>query len=129
MPSLRRPDRAYLVRFGAATLAYRVLLPLCIAWAERLGASPARYLVVSLPVLPVAAGIWALWRYVREADELQSRKVLDGLAFAVAATVLVSFVLGMCQYVGAPAVSWVWVPAVLMMGFGVGTAIASWKYR
>ncbi|MDO5499126.1 MAG: hypothetical protein Q4F67_05515 [Propionibacteriaceae bacterium] len=130
MTTQQRSNRAYLFRFLFAAVVYTVLilvsLPLARSQPE---GSIARYVLASLPVLGVALGVWALWRYIREADEFQARKLLDSLAVSVAGTLLVTFCIGMIQTVGGPALPWVWVIPVWAVFFGAGTAWTGWKYR
>lgn len=125
-----RSGRAYAIRFSAAALLYTVLIfvGLPLARSQPAG-SFSRYALACLPVVGVTIGVWALWRLVREADELQSRRLMEALTFSIAGTILVSFCLGMMQSVGAPALSWVWVIPVWALSFGIGTAWTSWKYR
>ncbi len=86
-------------------------------------------MIVSLPIIGIAGGIWALWSYLREADEFQVRKLLEALAFSIALTVLVTFTYGMWELVGAPRLSMVWVTAVWAIGLGIGSLLANRKYR
>lgn len=121
---------AYAWRFGAAIVVYSVLVLLALPLARQLPAgSPQRYLVASLPALGVIVGIWALWRYVVEADEFQSRKLLQSLAFSVAGTVLVAVIVGFIQSVGGPGIEWTWVTPVWAVLFGIGSAVTAWKNR
>ncbi|OYO24682.1 hypothetical protein CGZ93_03030 [Enemella dayhoffiae] len=128
--SRRRAGVAYGWRFAAAAVVYSVLVLTMLPLARGLPeGTPQRYLVASLPALGVLIGIWALWRYVREADEFQSRKLLLSLAFSVAGTILVSMVLGFCQSVGAPALDWTWVTPLWAVLFALGTAWTAWRHR
>lgn len=130
MTTQSRSNRAYGVRFALATVVYSVLilvaLPLARSQPE---GSVARYALACLPVLGVALGVWALWRYIREADEFQSRRLLEALAVSVAGTLVVAFCVGMVDSVGGPELSWVWVLPVWAVSFGAGAAWTSWKYR
>lgn len=130
MTTQSRSNRAYLIRFFAAVVLYTalILISLPLARSQPEGSVP-RYLLAALPVIGVAVGVWALWRYVRETDEFQSRKLLDSLAISVAGTILVTAGVGLVQSAGAPAVPWVWVVPVWAVFFGVGSAWTSWKYR
>lgn len=110
---------AYVVLLFAGLLATNAL-PEASAW---------RYLTVLLPVPAVIAGTWALWRFVVETDEFQSRQLLESLGIAVAGTVVTSFAYGMLQFVGAPQLNWVWITALLMVWFGIGAMVTRLRYR
>lgn len=130
MTRQQRSGARYAWRFGLAVALYTVLVLVALPLARRMPeGSPQRYLLACLPALGVVAGIWALSRYLGEADEFQSKKLLQSLAFSVAGTVLISVIVGFTQSVGAPALSWIWVTPVWAVLFGLGSAIAAWRYR
>ncbi|MPM38969.1 hypothetical protein SDC9_85600 [bioreactor metagenome] len=125
-----RAGRAYAIRFGTASVLYTVLMLVGMPLARSQPAgSFARYALVCLPVIGVAIGVRALWRLVHEADELQSRRLMEALNVSIAGTILVTFCLGMMQVVGAPALPWFWVIPVWAASFGIGVARTAWKYR
>lgn len=130
MTTQARSGRRYLIRFLTAAALYTVLLFISIPLAQRQPeGSIARYAIASLPVIGVVMGVWALWKFVGEADEFQARKLLDALATSLAGTLVVAFVVGMIQFAGGPALSWVWIIAVWGVFFALGTVWANWKYR
>lgn len=125
-----RSATSYLSRFAVAVGLYCVatigLLPL--ARSQSPGSLPA-YLLAASPVLGVAVGVWALWRYLNEADEFQTRKLLNSLGFSVAGLVMVTVAMGFCQSVGAPLLSWVWIAPLWAVLFALGTAWTAWRFR
>ncbi|WP_432559215.1 hypothetical protein [Granulicoccus sp. GXG6511] len=130
MTTQQRSSRAYLIRFLTAAVLYTVLILISLPLSQRQPeGSVLRYVLACLPVVGVAVGIWALWRYIREADEFQARKLLDSLAISVAGTILVTFCIGMIQTAGGPALPWVWVIPVWAVFFGAGSAWTGWKHR
>ena len=120
---------AYGIRFGLAAIVYSVLMVTMLPLARSMPESPWRFVLVCLPVLGVLGGIWALWRLMREADEMQTKKLLEGVSFSVAATLVIAFCYGMCQLVGAPVISMYMVVPIWAVCFGIGMAWVSWKYR
>lgn len=127
--SRRSSGRRYTTRFVVAMTAYTVLLVAGISIANAIPESPWRYAAALLPVPAVITLAWALWRYVIEADELQSRMLLEGLGMSIAGTGICTFAYGMLQIVGAPALGWIWVLPMLLAWFGVGAAVTNLRYR
>ncbi len=129
---MRRRDsgKRYTIRFAFAMTAYIVLMLVNLPLTNSLSAdSPWRYVTILLPIPAVMAVAWALWRYVVESDELQSRQLLEGFGIAFAGTAICSFAYGMLQIVGAPPLSWIWVTPLLLAWFGVASFITWLRYR
>lgn len=124
-----RSGRRYLIRFGSAAVIYTALMLICLPLARSMPESPWRFVLACLPAVGIAIAIWALWRYLKEADELQTRKLLEALAFSVAGTVLISFCYGMMEILGAPRLGLLWATPIWAILFGIGTAVSTWKYR
>lgn len=90
---------------------------------------------VPLALLPAPAFAWFVWCVIgelRQADELQRRVNLEGLAFAFPAAMLLVMVLGLLELVGAQPegvftfqLLWSWFPPL----YGIGVAIAWKRYR
>lgn len=130
MTTQSRSGRAYVIRFLIATVVYTVLLLVSIPLAQsQPEGSLLRYVLACLPVIGVGLGVWALWRYVAEADEFQARKLLDALAVSLAGTLVVAFVVGMIQFAGGPALSWVWIIPVWAAFLAIGSLWSNRKYR
>lgn len=130
MTTQARSGRAYTIRFLLAAAVYTALMLIGLPLARRQpDGSLVRYVLACLPALGVALGIWALWHFVNEADEFQSRKLMQALAVSIAGTLFVTFCIGMAQSVGAPALPWFWVLPLWAVAFGIGTAWASWRNR
>ena len=114
----------------AATLAiYAVALIVSLLVLRAGPVPPLRYLVALLPVLPVAYGVWAYARFLRGIDELQRRIQLDGLAFSVAGTGLLTVTWGFLELAGLPRLPVLWVFPILIWLWGIGAAIASRRYQ
>ncbi|GAB3623321.1 hypothetical protein GCM10027418_14030 [Mariniluteicoccus endophyticus] len=124
-----RADRAYLRRFAVGMGSYVLLLPLAM-WLARgpLAGSPGRFAAVLLVIPSALVIVWALWRYVREADELQARMLVESLAIAFAAGSVLTFTWGMLQTVGAPDLSWTFVMPVSMGAWAIATALVRRRY-
>lgn len=130
MTTQSRSGRAYTIRFLAAAVLYTVLMlvTLPLARSQPEGA-PLRYVLACVPVLGIIVGVWALWRFIRETDEFQARRLMEALAISVAGTIVVTFCVGMVQTVGGPALPMFWVTPIWSIFFGAGMAWTGWKYR
>lgn len=106
---MTRPDRAYAWRFAIAMVAYAVLLVGGILLAQAAGDSPWRFAAMALPLPAIAAIVWAVARYAREADEMQSADLARSLAIAFGAGSAITFTYGLMQSVGAPSLNWMFV--------------------
>ncbi len=108
---------------------YTILMLVGVYSARAIPDSPWRFVLVSLPVTGLALGVWAMWRYVVESDEMQARKLLEMLALSIAGTLLVTFVAGMVEIVDGPHIGLVWVAPVWAIMFGLGGLVVGRKYR
>ena len=129
MGTSRTAGRRYLLRWGAAMVAYLVLLPAAIAVPNSFPDAPWRYAVVLLPVVPMAWLAVAALLFLREADELQHRLHLEALGFAFATGSLVTFSYGLLQLAGLPTISWLWVWPVYGLMWIMGVAVSSLRYH
>ncbi len=111
MPDPRRHTRRYLVRLMAAIAAYAVLLPVALLLAPRVPA-PWDLVVVLLPTPALVAVAWAVWRYLREVDEMLRRQVVESLALGFGLGSIATFGYGLLQFAGAPPAPWILVWAV-----------------
>lgn len=126
---MTRASRAYLVRFAVGMGSYVLLLPLAMWLAQGpLRDSPGRFAAALLVVPSMLVVVWAVWKLVREADELQARMLVESLALGFAAGSVLTFTWGMLQTVGAPALSWTWVTPVYLSCWGLATAVVRNRY-
>lgn len=124
--------RRYAREFGAAMLAYTVLLPSAIVGLRHADATWLRVALAMLPVLAIAMAGRAIMRFVRGSDELQRRIQVDALAFAALVLCVASFALGMLSRAGvlvfdATSVLMLVLPAYSLL-YGLFAAIASRRY-
>lgn len=101
--------RRYLLRVAVASGLYVASLA-AVDWASRHGGlpqGPLRYLIAAIPVLPVAAVMWAMMRFAREEEDeyqrmLHNRAILSALGLTLLACVLWGL---MQRFAGAGAVN------------------------
>lgn len=110
MPDARRHDRRYLIRLTLALVGYGLLLALALA-VHRSVPSPWDLIVMLAPTPALLAVAWAVWRYLREADEMLRRDVVESMAIAFGLGSILTFGYGLLQVAGAPQAPWlgVWV--------------------
>jgi hypothetical protein len=124
-----KASRRYAIRFGVSMGAYVVLLFLAILLAQWAGSSPWRFAAMALPVPAVLGVVWALLGYVREADELQSKTVMESLAIGFGGGSVTTFTYGLMQIVGAPELNWCFVWVVYGVWWLVGSFAARRRYN
>lgn len=126
---MAKAEKQYLVRFGSAMLIYVIVLPLAIILSRRIDPSPWRYALMLLPTIPIFAAMLAFLRYFESMDELQKRIQLYALAVSAGGTAVFGMTYGMLEVAGLPHLLWIWVFPIVVGLWGLGTAIASRRYR
>jgi len=121
--------RTYLTEFGAAMLAYTVLLPLSLILIQAHPTAPWRVPLALVPVVPVALAFWAILRAVARMDELQRRIQFEALVVAIGGAIVLTFAYGTLQNVGLPPLNWMYITPVLVVLWSCGLALANRPYR
>ena len=125
----RKVGIAYSIRFTVGAVLYSVGVLVGLRWARSMEGDPWRFALALLPMVGVLICAWAMMRLVREADEMQARKVMEALVISAAGTVIASIAYSLLEEVGAPRVSLIWVSAVWAFFFGIGMLWSTWRYR
>ncbi|HUD42838.1 MAG TPA: hypothetical protein VMR06_12680 [Dokdonella sp.] len=125
-------ERRYGREMALAAVLY--VAAMLTAWplALRTDAASLRAVLALLPVLPAALMLRAIYRHVRDSDELQRRLHLEALAISASAVSLVSMALGFLAaakviVLGGDVLLWVF--PVLAGVFGVVRCWIQWRYR
>lgn len=122
--------KTYVIRFTSAMLVYSILLVATTLIAQRLpDGSPLKIALIILPVIPIVFALLAFVRFFESMDELQKSIHLYALAFAFAASGLLSFTYGLLENAGLPQLSWVWIFPMMIAFWGIGSWLASRRYR
>ena len=124
-----KAHRAYFFRFGIGAALYSLAIVVSAFWSRSLQESLWRFVVSLLPMVGVSICVWALMRFAREADEMQVRKLFEGLILASAGTIFVSIAYGFLQHVGAPMLNWHWISGVWIVFYTIGMIRSAWRYR
>ncbi len=127
-PAEVQSSRRYFAEFGGAMLGYVILLPSAIILIRRL--PEWRLGLALLPAVPLALALMAVLRFLRRMDEFNRQLQLEAIGFAFGGGVLATMTYGLLESLaGLPRISWTWVPVVFMSLYGLGTAVARWRYR
>jgi hypothetical protein len=123
--------KRYMFELGAAILLYAAVLVLSLLALRGGGVDhPGARIAISLmPMLPGGAICWVLLRQMRRLDELGVRVWFEALGLAFAATALLTFSYGFLENVGFPRLSMFAVWPLMSACWGLGLAIANWRYR
>jgi hypothetical protein len=126
--SQRSAARAYTREFGLAMAAYVIVVFVSIKLVSGLD-QPIRTLVALTPLVPATFALFAYLRFLSRMDELGRRIQLEALAFGFGATGMLTFAYGFLENAGYPQLSYIWVFPLMLMLWGIGGAIASYRYR
>jgi hypothetical protein len=121
--------RTYLIQFLSAMGAYVVLMLLSIYLLQRNPEAGWRGLVAVLPAIPATLVVLAVVRFVERMDELQRRIQLVAAGFAAGATAVLTFTWGLLENAGFPRLSMLWVFPLMCALWGIGAAVATYRYR
>lgn len=121
------PARRYARDLTLSLLGYAVLLITAIVLLPLL---PGRWgWVIMLIPVPALIGVgWAVLRWVRASDELQSKITVESLAIGFGLGSLITFSYGLLQVAGAPTLSWLFVWPVYAACWIIGRFVAGRHY-
>jgi len=85
--------------------------------------------VLALAVLAAGAAILFLLRFLHSNDEREQQINYRALTFAFAGTLIFSLGIGFSQLVGFHPISWLGIPALMLVLWSIGLILYSWRYR
>jgi hypothetical protein len=121
--------RRYVLEFGASMAAYAVILVISVLLVESHPHAAWRIPVALAPVVPAGFALVAFLRYLHDADEMLQRVQLEAIGFSFGATGMLTFAYGFLQNVGFPPLSWIYILPLMIALWGIGSAVASKRYR
>ncbi len=125
---MRAIHKRYLREFFLAMAAYVALIVLYGVLVPRLPNSPWRFVLASVPLLPVIGVIRAVVRLVRDEDELEQRIDLEAFAIAAMLTGFGFFSYGLLLSVSAFPKPPAFLVAILVMPALFGSyGVAKWR--
>ena len=126
--SQRSAARAYTRELGLAMAAYVIVVLVSIKLVGGLE-QPIKTLVALTPLVPAGLALFAYLRFLSRMDELGRRIQLEALAFGFGAAGMLTFAYGFLENAGFPQLSYIWVFPLMIALWGIGGAIASYRYR
>ena len=126
--SQRTAARAYTRELGLAMAAYVIVVLVSIKLVGGLD-QPIKTLVALTPLVPATLALFAYLRFLSRMDELGRRIQLEALAFGFGAAGMLTFAYGFLENAGFPQLSYIWVFPLMIALWGIGGAIASYRYR
>ncbi|MGA7554589.1 MAG: hypothetical protein WBW54_12640 [Candidatus Acidiferrales bacterium] len=90
---------------------------------------PFRTPLLVLAVVGAATAIFFLLRFLRSNDEHQRQINYRALTFAFTGTLVFSAAIGFFQSFGFHPVSWLGIPALMIILWSIGLILYSWRYR
>ncbi len=125
--------RRYLREFLPAMVAYALVLLLSMWLLKRIdGPLGLRAVIALLPALPIALGLRAIVRYIRDADEMQRRIELEAVSMATACVAMVYMSAGFLQLAAvidvASGVAMIWVFPLISLSYGLAKVVVSRRY-
>lgn len=124
----RTAARAYTRELGLAMAAYVIVVLVSIRLVGGLD-QPIKTLVALAPLIPATLALFAYLRFLGRMDELGRRIQLEALAFGFGAAGMLTFAYGFLENAGFPQLSYIWVFPTMIALWGIGGAIASYRYR
>jgi hypothetical protein len=127
----QQPFRDELVDRRRTTLLFFYLAALFSVISVSLAAKiPSfRTFLFVLAVAGATAAILFLWRFLRSNDEHGRQINYRALTFAFTGTLIFSAAIGFLQGFGFHPVSWLGIPALMVILWSIGLILYSWRYR
>jgi len=85
--------------------------------------------VLALAVAAAGIAVLFLLRFLRSNDEREKQINYRALTFAFVGTLVFSLAIGFSQSLGFHSVSWLGIPALMVILWSVGLILYSWRYR
>ncbi|HEU5377233.1 MAG TPA: hypothetical protein VFV38_17520 [Ktedonobacteraceae bacterium] len=123
-------SKTYKREFYTAMLLYAAVLFVSVFLTKQ--GSPSawwRIPLALLPLIPIFFALRAFLRFFSRSDELQRHIQLEALALSFGVTCVLTWSYGLLEYIGFPAVSWIWVPPLMMALWSISAALASRRYQ
>jgi CDP-diglyceride synthetase len=108
---------------------YLVLLVISTTWLDDNPASPWRYIVVLLPMIPCIFIALGALQVFRNLDELEQKIRLESMAFSFIITLFLVFSMGLLSMVGVPQVNSTFIALLMALLWLGGKLWLNQRYR
>ena len=88
-----------------------------------------RSMLLGLAIAGAACAVWCLLRFMCSSDEREQQINYRALTFAFIGTLIFSLAIGFAQSIGFHSVSWLGIPAFMVILRNFGLFPYSWRYR
>ena len=88
-----------------------------------------RALLFALAIGSAGVAVLFLLRFLRANDEREQLINYRALTFAFAGTLIFSLTIGLLQSFGFHSISWLGIPALMIVLWSIGLIFHSWRYR
>lgn len=128
--SLLRSRNSLADRRWRALLAFYIAALFSACTIGFLGKIPSfRAIVFALAIGSAAVAVLFLLRFLRANDERERQINYQALTFAFAGTLIFSLTIGFLQSFGFHNISWLGIPALMVVLWSIGLIFHSWRYR
>jgi hypothetical protein len=110
-------------------ILYLGLLALAVSWAPNMEASPWRYVVALLPMIPGLFLAFGVVRVSSSLDEMENRILLEAAAFSFFFTLILLFSFGLLGLVGVSQPSPINIATVMCFLLVIGKLWGNRRYR
>jgi len=88
-----------------------------------------QFLIALAPAVPAAWLAISIASAISQLDELQRRIQLEGIGIGFGGSVIITLTYALLVQVGIPQISWMFVPLLMVLLWGIGKLWTMWKYR
>ena len=126
----RIKERAKLIRpLLIPLILYIGLLAFAVNWVPENEASPWRYFVALLPMLPGLFLVFGILHLIRKLDEMERRIILEAAGFSFVFTLFWLLSQGLLGLAGVAQPRSIYVVMVMCLTLVIGKLIGNWRYR
>ncbi|UCD42370.1 MAG: hypothetical protein JSV69_01750 [Chloroflexota bacterium] len=86
-------------------------------------------LIAIIPALPAAWLAYSIASAIAQLDELQRSIQLEAIGIGFGGSVVITLTYALLVQVGVPQVSWMFIPLLMVLLWGLGKLWTMWKYR
>jgi hypothetical protein len=128
LPVMQYPPHVMRIIFLSASVFFVTLIGSQWLLNQEIG-QPYQIIIALTPAIP---GVWltfSIGSAIAQLDELQRRIQLEAIGIGFGGSVIITLTYALLAQVGIPQISWMFVPLLMVLLWGVGKLWTMWKYR